>query len=34
MTTANKITILRVLMIPLFLIAVFLREDYAQIVAL
>lgn len=34
MTTANKITMLRVLMIPLFLIAVFLRVDYAQIVAL
>jgi len=34
MTTANKITILRVLMIPLFLIAMFLRADYAQLVAL
>jgi len=34
MTTANKITMLRVLMIPLFMIAVLMREDYAQIVAL
>jgi len=34
MTTANKITIARVFMIPLFLVAIFLREEYAQILAL
>ncbi len=34
MTTANKITILRIAMIPLFLMAVLTDEQYAQIIAL
>ncbi len=34
MTTANKITLLRVAMIPVFMAAVLVREEYAQIIAL
>ena len=34
MTTANKITLLRIVMIPLFLLAVLTQEQYAQIIAL
>ena len=34
MTTANKITILRIVMIPFFLLAVLTNEQYAQIIAL
>jgi CDP-diacylglycerol--glycerol-3-phosphate 3-phosphatidyltransferase len=34
MTTANKITLLRIFMIPIFMAAVLIREEYAQIIAL
>lgn len=34
MTTANKITLLRVVMIPIFMAAVLVKEDYAQFIAL
>lgn len=34
MTTANKITILRIVMIPLFLLAVLTQKQYAQTIAL
>jgi CDP-diacylglycerol--glycerol-3-phosphate 3-phosphatidyltransferase len=34
MTTANKITLLRVVMIPIFMAAVLVKEEYAQFIAL